>query len=146
MPVCGEQGWGSWLSSEPTQCTTWLGARLLFYFLLTSLYLSPSFGGKKKGMDPVVESNLGALHAAWCYTFLGIYISGCQCFHSHQASYTWKVEAMLESLLGSRAFFFSKNPLKQASWLCSFTWHPGCGTTNPMRQPGRGRSVAKLHN
>lgn len=37
-------------------------------------------------MDPVVESNLGALHAAWCYTFLGIYMSGCQCFHSHPAA------------------------------------------------------------
>lgn len=88
-------------------CLEW-DCCFVLVLLLTSLCLSTPFGIKKnKGMNPVLESNLRPLHAAWCYAFLGIWpllllfpLSSC----------TGKVEVMLESLLGSRAFFPSKKP------------------------------------
>lgn len=75
---------GSPLNPDSVHHVAW--SKIVVLFFINLFVPQPLIWGKKKGMDPVVESNLGALHAAWCYTFLGIYISGCQCFHSHQAA------------------------------------------------------------
>lgn len=90
VPVCGERAWGallSPLSPDSVHHLAWGKIVILFFinlFVPQSLIWEKK--KKKRGMDPVVESNLGALHAAWCYTFLDIYVFGCQCFHSHPAA------------------------------------------------------------
>lgn len=83
---------------------------------------------KKKGMDPVVESNLGALHAAWCYTFLGIYVSGCQCFHSHPAATPGRWKPCSALCWEAELFSFQKTlQSKQVGCACS----PGTLGTAP---------------
>lgn len=87
MLVCGEWGWGALLtplSPDSVHQVAW--RKIVSFFINLFVPQSLIWGGKKMGMDPVVESNLGVLHAAWCYTFLDIYLSGCQCFHSHPAA------------------------------------------------------------
>lgn len=160
VPVCGEQGWGALLSPpnpDSVHHVAWSKIVVLFFINLC-VPQSLFWEKKKKGMDPVVESNLGALHAAWCYTFLGIYISGCQRFHSRPAATPGRCKQSSSLCRQAEPFYFQKllqnrqvgsagspgshGPL---DW-CPASSSAGYGTTDPGKQPGRGHSVIKLCN
>lgn len=129
VPVCmyplllrKQQCWGSLLSPlnpDSVHRVAWSKIVVLFFIYLF-VPQSLIWGGKKKGMDPVVESNLGALHAAWCYTFLGIYISGWQCFHSHPAATPGRWKPCSSLCWEAEPFSFQKTlQNKQVGCACS---------------------------
>lgn len=143
-----EQCWGALLSPlnpDSVHHVAWSKIVVLFFI---NLFVPQSliWGKTKKGDGPSCGKQPGSSACSMVLHFPGYLHFWLSMLSFTSSSYTWKVEAMLKSLLGSRAFFFSKNPPKQASWLCLFIWCPGHGTTDPVRQPGRGCSGVKLHN
>lgn len=125
-----------------TQCTTWLGARLLFFinfFVPQSLIWE-----KKKGDGPSCGKQPGCSACSMVLHFPGYLRIWLSMLSFTSSSYTWKVETMLSSLLGSRVFFPFKKP-SEASKLAVLV-HLVPWVQHPVRQPGRGPSVVKLHN
>lgn len=118
-----EQVWERCLPSSSDWTHTWFGARWWFYFsLLTSLCLSTLLGKILKGIDPGLGSSLEALHAARCYTFLGIFAYIWLLALSFPfSSYTWMVEGNSGLSAGKQSLFSFKITLNQASWQRSFS-------------------------
>lgn len=112
MPVCRSRAGSAAFPRALSGLTTWLGARWLFYFLLlTSLCLSTLLGKILKGMDPVLGSNLEALHAARCYTFLGIFTySAVSAFFSIQQLHLDGGREFWTLCWEAEPFFLQNNP------------------------------------
>lgn len=115
-------------SSNPDSVHHMAWSKIVVLFFINFFVPQSLIWEKKKGDGPSCGKQPGRSACSMVLHFPGYLRIWLSMLSFTSSSYTWKVETMLSSLLGSRAFFLSKNPPKQASWLCLFTWYPGYST------------------